>query len=75
MNLEQAIESEVSQTEENKFHILTREIYMESRKMVLRNLFAGKRVLHHPCEDFVYFNSRGDLSSLMPDSYQNTEIT
>ena len=46
-----------------------------TQKALERERVAGKRVLHHPCEDFVYFNSRGDLSSLMPDSYQNTEIT
>ena len=37
MNLEPVIQSEVSQKEKNKYHILT---YMESRKMVLMNLFA-----------------------------------
>ena len=31
MNLESVIQSEVSQKEKNKYHILT--IYMESRKM------------------------------------------
>ena len=46
-----------------------------TQKALERERVAGKRVLHHPCEDFVYFNRRGDLSSLMPDSYQNTEIT
>ena len=45
------------------------------KKVLERERFAEKRVLHHPCEHFVYFNSRGDLSSLMPDNDQNTEIT
>ena len=43
------------------------------QKALERERVAGKRVLHHPCEDFVYFNSRGDLSSLITDSYQNTD--
>ena len=37
MNLEPIIQSEVSQKEKDKYHILTH-IYMESRKMVLKNL-------------------------------------
>ena len=41
-NLEPAIGSEVSQKEKNKYCILVC-IYMESRKMVLMNLFAGKK--------------------------------
>ena len=40
MNLEPIIQSEVSQKEKEKYHIL-RNVYMESRKMVLNNLFAG----------------------------------
>ena len=39
MNLEPTIQSEVSQKEKNKYHILT---YMESRKMVLLNISAGQ---------------------------------
>ena len=42
INLEPLIQSEVSQKEKNKYHILTY-IYMESRKMVLMNLFAGQQ--------------------------------
>ena len=38
MNLEPIIQSEVSQKEKNKYHILN--IYMESRKMLLINLSA-----------------------------------
>ena len=37
MNLEPLLQSEISQKEENKYHILM-DIYMESRKMVLMNL-------------------------------------
>ena len=38
MNLEPIIQSEVSQKEKDKYSI---HIYMESRKMVLKNLFTG----------------------------------
>ena len=37
MNLEPIVQSEVSQKEKNKLFI-----YMESRKMMLMNLFAGQ---------------------------------
>ena len=39
VNLEPIIQSEVSQKEKDKYHILT---HMESRKMVLKNLFTGQ---------------------------------
>ena len=39
MNLEPIIQSEVSHKEKDKHHIQC--IYMESRRMVLRNLFTG----------------------------------
>ena len=42
MNLEPIIQSELSQKEKDKYHILTH-IYMESRKMVLKNVFAGQQ--------------------------------
>ena len=41
MNLEPVIQSEVSQEEKNKYHISMHN--MESRKMVLMNLFAGQQ--------------------------------
>ena len=41
MNLEPIIQSEVSQKEKDKYHILMH-IY-ESRKMVLKNLFSGRQ--------------------------------
>ena len=40
MNLEPVIQSEVSQKEKNKYHILTH--ILESRKIVLMNLFEGQ---------------------------------
>ena len=42
MNLEPIIQSEVSQKEKDKYCILTH-IYMESRRMVLKNLFTGQQ--------------------------------
>ena len=42
MNLETIIQSEVSQKEKEKYHILTH-IYMESRKIVLKNLLTGQQ--------------------------------
>ena len=39
LNLEPVIQSEVSQKENNKYHILV--LYMKYRKMVLMNIFAG----------------------------------
>ena len=42
MNLEPIAQSEVSQEEKDKYHRVTH-IYMESRKMVLMNLFAGQQ--------------------------------
>ena len=42
MNLELIIQSEVSQKEKDKYCILMH-IYMESRKMILRNLFIGQQ--------------------------------
>ena len=41
MNPEPIIQSKVSQKEKEKYHILMY-IYMESRKMVLKNLFEGQ---------------------------------
>ena len=45
MSLEPIIQSEVSQKEKDKYCILTH-IYIESRKMVLMNLFAGHQWRH-----------------------------
>ena len=43
MNLEPVIQSEVSQKERNKYHILT---HFGSRKTVLMNLFAEQQQRH-----------------------------
>ena len=42
MNLEPITQSEVSQEEKDKYCILMH-IYMESRKMVMKNLFTGQQ--------------------------------
>ena len=42
MSLGPVMQNEVSHKEENKYHILMY-IYMESRKMVRMNLFAGQQ--------------------------------
>ena len=42
MNLEPIIQSEVSQKEKDKYHILTH-ICIESKKMVPKNLFTGQQ--------------------------------
>ena len=42
MDLKPIIQSEVSQKEKDKYHILMH-IYIESIKMVLKNLFTGQQ--------------------------------
>ena len=42
MNLEPIIQSEVSQKEKEKDHILMH-IYTKSREMILKNLFTGQQ--------------------------------
>ena len=49
MKLEPIIQSEESQTEKNKYHIITH--ILESRKMVLMNLFAGQQWTHRHREE------------------------
>ena len=41
MKLKPVIQSEIGQKEKNKYRILTH-VYMESRKIVLMNLFVGQ---------------------------------
>ena len=58
MNLEPVIQNEVSEREKNTYCILTH-IYMESRKMVLMNLFAGQEERHrHNTENLWIVNKR-----------------
>ena len=66
MSLEPIIQSEISQKEENKY--LSMHIYMESRKMVLINLFAEQQWRHRHTEQ-IYGHSgrrggRGKLKEL-----------
>ena len=56
-NLESVIQSEVSQKEKIKYHILTH-TYIKSRKMVLTNLFTGKEWKHR-CGEETCGHSRG----------------
>ena len=42
MDLEHVTQSEVSQKEKNKYHILTH-MYTESRKMVVMNVCVGQQ--------------------------------
>ena len=42
MNLQPIVQSEVSQKEKDKYHILMY-IYMESRKMLMKNLFTEQQ--------------------------------
>ena len=50
MNLEPIIQSEVSQKEKDKYHILMH-IYIESKKIVLKSLLTGQqwRNRHREC--------------------------
>ena len=56
MDLEIVIQSEVSQKEKNKYRILC--IYVEPRKMVQINWFAGQK-LRHRCREQMYGQQGG----------------
>ena len=58
MNLEPIAQSEVSQEEKDKYHIVTH-IYMESRKMVLMNLFAWQQWRNRHREQTYGHSGRG----------------
>ena len=61
MNLEPVIQNEVNPKEENKNHILTYiYIYMESRKIVLMNLFAGQEWRRRPREQTLDTAGKGE---------------
>ena len=59
MNLGPIIQSEVSQKEKDKYRILTH-IYMESRKMVLKNLFTGQQWRETDIENRLMDIGRGE---------------
>ena len=56
MDLETVIQSEASQKEKNKYHILTH--VRGTRKMVQMNQFAGQK-LRHRCREQTYGHHRG----------------
>ena len=56
IDLETVIQNEVSQKENNKYHILM--LYVEPRKMVQMNQFAGQK-LRHRCREQTYGHQRG----------------
>ena len=74
MNLEPIIQSEVSQKEKNKYHILTH-IYTESRKMVLTNLFTGQQWRHRNREQAYGHGERGGQGEIYGKSNMETYIT
>ena len=59
MDLETVILSEVSQKEKNKYRILT--LYVEPRKMVQMNWFAGQK-LRHRCREQTYGHQGGKVA-------------
>ena len=62
MNLEPVIQSCISQEEKTKF-VLER-IYMESRKMMLKNLFAGQEWRHRHRERTFGHGGGGRIESI-----------
>ena len=56
MDLETVIQSEVSQKEKNKYHILS--MYVEPRKTVQMSRFAGQK-LRHRCREQTYGHQGG----------------
>ena len=69
MNLEPTIQSEVSQREKDKYCLLT---YMESRKMILKTLFAGEQWRNRHREQTYGHEERGGEGEICGDS--NMEI-
>ena len=56
MDIETVIQSEVSQKEKNKYH--NKRIYVEPRKMIQVNQFAGQK-LRHRCREQTYGQQAG----------------
>ena len=71
MHVKPIAQSEVSQKEENKYHFLTY-IYMEPRKMVLMNLFAGQQWRHRHREQ-TYGHSVGERVAHMTNGESSME--
>ena len=74
MNLEPIIQSEVSQKEKDKYCILTH-IYMESRKMVLKNLFTGEKWRNRHREETYGHGERGGEGEMYGESNMETYVT
>ena len=74
MNLEPIIQSEVSQKEKDKYHILTH-IYMESRRTVPRNLFSGQQWRNRHREWTNGHGERGGEGETYGESNVETYIT
>ena len=72
-NLEPIIQSEVSQQEKYKHHILTH-IYMDSKKMVLMNLFSGHQWRNRQRTDlWIWGEGRREKMRCMVYGESNTE--
>ena len=74
MKLELIIQSEVSQKEKDKYHILVC-IYMESRKMVQKNLFAGQQWRNRHIEQTYGHGERGGQGEMCGKSNMEAYIT
>ena len=74
MNLEPIIKTEVSQKEKDKYHILT-PIYMESRKMVPKTLFAGQQWKNRHRKQTYGHGKRGEVGEMYAQSKVETYIT
>ena len=74
MNLEPIIQSEVSQKEKDKYRILMH-IYIESIKMVLKNLFTGQQWRNRHREQTYGHGERGGEGEMYGKSNMETYIT
>ena len=74
MNLEPIIQSEVSQKEKDKYCILIY-IYMESRKMVLVNLFARQQWRKRHREQTYGHGERGGEGEMFGESNMGPYVT
>ena len=72
MNLEPILQSEVSQKEKD---IIYECIYMESRKMVLKDLFAGQQWKNRNREQTYGHGKRGGEGEMYGESNTETYIT
>ena len=74
MNLQPIIQSEVSLKEKDKYSILMH-VYMESRKMVLKNLFTGQQWKNRHREQNYGHGERGGEGEMYRKSNMKTYIT